>query len=88
MPGITQDEFQASLAKFVSRLSGGRKIAATTLLFSDGLIDSLKILDLIAFVESALGIHIPDRKITAAGFRTIQCISKTFWKQRRQYERL
>ena len=45
--------------------------------------DSLKILDLIAFVESSLGIHIPDHEVTLENFRTIRAISGAFWKRRR-----
>ena len=81
---MTQKEFEASLLKFITTevsQGSGRRISTRTPLFSDGLIDSLKILELIAFVESTLGIHIPDAKVTARNFRSVQAVGKAFWKK-------
>ncbi len=86
MAGLSQKQFQASLARFISEIAGQparRPVRVTALLFSGSLIDSLKILDLIAFVESSLGIHIPDHEVTIHNFRTIRAISNAFWKRRR-----
>ena len=49
-----------------------------TYLFDDGLIDSLKILLLIAFVEVETGRMIPDRDVVMSNFRTIRTIARRF----------
>ena len=45
-------------------------ITVDTRLFEDRVIDSLKVLELIAFVQSALERKIPDAQIVLANFRT------------------
>lgn len=57
-------------------------VDADTPLFETGLIDSLQILELIAFVESSLEIAIPDRAITLANFRSIRAISDAFLEEK------
>jgi len=53
-------------------------ITRDTRLFEDRVVDSLKILELIAFVQSAIGRKIPDAQIVLANFRSIQTISRVF----------
>jgi acyl carrier protein len=53
-------------------------IDENTYLFDDGLIDSLKILQLIAFVEIETGRTIPDRDIVMSNFRTVRTIAQRF----------
>jgi acyl carrier protein len=50
-----------------------------TPLFSDGLIDSLGILDLIAFVEAATGRNIPTHMVDMRYFRSVHSICEAFW---------
>jgi acyl carrier protein len=61
-------------------LLDGRDIAidADTYLFADGMIDSLKILRLIAFVELRLGRTIPDCDIVMQNFRSVRAITARF----------
>ena len=69
------------LVAFVNReLMKGRsaQIEPDTLLFEDGLIDSLNILQLIAFVEVRRGRAIPDRDIVMDRFRTPRHIAEAF----------
>lgn len=56
----------------------GLEIDADTPLFADGLIDSLNILRLIAFVEARRGRPIPDRDIVMDRFRTARAIVQSF----------
>ena len=56
----------------------GVTIDADTPLFADGLIDSIRILRLIAWTEHALSIRIPDRMIRMDYFRTVRCIAERF----------
>src|SRR6266581_8462327 len=54
-------------------------IELDTPLFNDGLIDSLKILQLIAFIEVTTGRTIPDREVVMENFRTVRNISQRFF---------
>ncbi len=81
---MTRLEFESSLRAFVQRLAADRRnpapqIRRNTLLFEGGWIDSLKVLDLIAFVESSLRTKIADEKISLEHFRTVQAITDSFW---------
>jgi acyl carrier protein len=53
-------------------------IHETTYLFDDGLVDSLKILQLIAFMEVETGRTIPDADIVMKNFRTVRAIAERF----------
>ena len=69
------------LVAFVNRelLKGrGVQIDPDTLLFENGLIDSLNILQLIAFVEVRRGRAIPDRDVVMDRFRTPRRITEAF----------
>lgn len=70
-----------SLLRFVNHnllAESPEKIAADTPLFEGGWIDSLKILNLIAFLETQLGRKIPDEQIVMDRFRTITVIARSF----------
>lgn len=71
--------FEERLKRFVEQLAGAEEgtVTRATLLF-DGLIDSIRVLDLIAFVESSLFITIPDEKIRLENFRNIRAIGEAF----------
>jgi acyl carrier protein len=53
-------------------------ITTETRLFEDRVVDSLKVLELIAFVQSAIGRKIPDSQIVLANFKTIETIARVF----------
>jgi acyl carrier protein len=52
-----------------------------TPLFESGLVDSLAILELIAFVEEATGRAIPARQVQMKHFGTIDRICAAFWRE-------
>lgn len=54
------------------------KVTLDTPLFEGGWIDSLKILNLIAFLETQMGRRIPDELIVMDRFRTITVIARSF----------
>ena len=56
----------------------GVTIDADTPLFANGLIDSIRILRLIAWTELALDLRIPDRRIRMDYFRTVRTMADTF----------
>jgi acyl carrier protein len=73
------------LLRFVrGELLGGRPIPvdADTYLFADGLIDSLRILQLIAFLELQTGREIPDVEVVMAHFRTVRTMAARFGEPR------
>jgi hypothetical protein len=55
------------------------RLDAFTPLFDTGLVDSLAILDLLAFVETATGAPVPMRMIDMRFFGTVDRIARTFW---------
>ena len=74
-------------AAFVSRtvdwinrtlVPAGVTVDADTPLFADGLINSIRILKLIAWTEQALGIRIPDSRIRMDHFRSVRHIADHF----------
>jgi acyl carrier protein len=55
-----------------------RRATADTLLFEDGWIDSLKILKLIAYIETLTHHTIPDEEVVMKHFRTVNTIAEHF----------
>ena len=62
-------------SRFSSR---GIVITADTPLFAKGLIDSLGILELIAWTEVNTGYTVPDERIRMDNFRTVARIARAF----------
>jgi len=56
----------------------GITVDADTPLFEGGLIDSIRILELIAWTEDAIGAVIPDARIRMDNFRTVRRIAEVF----------
>jgi len=56
----------------------GVTIDADTPLFANGLINSIRVLQLIAWTEHALGMRIPDARIRMDHFRTVRHIADAF----------
>jgi acyl carrier protein len=77
---MTRRDLEQELRRFVSGLVNGRAgtIRKNTPLFENGLIDSIRILDLIAFIEASIGARIPDQAIRLENFRSIEAISGAF----------
>ena len=56
----------------------GVTVDADTPLFANGLINSIRVLQLIAWTEHALDIRIPDARIRMDYFRTVRHIADAF----------
>lgn len=56
----------------------GVTITADTQLFASGAIDSIKVLELIAFTERAIGRPVPDRSIRLDNFHSVARIASVF----------
>lgn len=87
VPLATREAFAAALRDFINlelpRLNAKTKanpnVTNDTLLFATGLIDSMAILHLIAFIERATGAGIPPEKVLMKHFQSIAAIAESFW---------
>jgi acyl carrier protein len=77
---IDHATFVAETVEWVNRtlVPDGVTIDADTPLFANGLIDSIRVLRLIAWTEHALDLRIPDSRIRMDYFRTVRSIADTF----------
>ena len=76
----TRGSFTSAMLTWLNvRLApAGVIIAADTPLFGRGLMDSIKVLELIAYTERAIGDLIPDSRIRMDNFRTVGRIAEVF----------
>lgn len=86
----TRDAFADALVIFVNNLptlhpkaAGHPAVERTTSLFEAGGIDSMGIIHIVGFLESALGEALPLQHITMKNFRTVDDIANLFWSQRK-----
>ena len=78
---INGTQFERNLVAFINRellQNANRAVDVDSPLFQDGLIDSLKILHLLAFIESAIGRSIPDEEIVMKHFHSVRVIAGKF----------
>jgi acyl carrier protein len=79
---LNRDELEQRLLRFVRRDLVSSEIAARVLpdtrLFEERIVDSLKILELIAFLEAATVQKIPDRQVVLANFASVEAMAKAF----------
>jgi hypothetical protein len=86
----SRDAFARALIEFIQgplfTRHGARpmKLDASTPLFETGIIDSLGIIDLLAFVETATGRTVPMRKIDIRFFGTVDRMCQAFWNDTEQ----
>jgi acyl carrier protein len=86
----TREAFAAALIEFIEGPLAARHVVplqstaidASTRLFETGIIDSLGIIDLLAFVETATGRPVPMRLLDMRFFGTVDRITRTFWHER------
>ena len=84
----SREAFATALLDFVNhelpRLHAKTKanpnVSADTLLFATGIIDSMAILHLIAFIERATGRGIPPEKVVMKHFQSVTAIAESFWE--------
>ena len=77
---MNEQLFSDRLVSFINSTllpAAGTRVAADTPLFEHGVLDSMKVLDLIAFVEGETGRPLPDSAIRLANFRTAAIIAAT-----------
>lgn len=71
-------DFRASLRRALVGQFGVDDAALTddTALFSEGLLDSLTVMELVSFVEAEAGVRIPPEDIVLENFDTMACITR------------
>jgi methoxymalonate biosynthesis acyl carrier protein len=77
---LSRAEFVIRAVAWINRTLAppGVAIEQDTPLFAAGFINSIRILDLIAFTERATGRQIDDRQIRMDNFRTVERIAEVF----------
>lgn len=78
---VDAKKFEAGLVEFINTKlvpEGKGAVTADSQLFEDGLINSIKILDLMAYVEKQIGSKIPDKLVVMKNFRSARAITTTF----------
>src|SRR5688500_6113093 len=75
-------ELERRLLDFVNRTLLGsdpaRAVDEDTALFEEGIVNSLRILDLIALVEKETQAKVPDEAVRLANFRSVRAIAAAF----------
>jgi len=89
----TREQFKSALLEFINvrlpelrELKNRPDVDGATPLF-EGVIDSLGILHLIAFVEKGTGRKIPTKMVTMDRFRTVDAICESFWSDSEEVPR-
>jgi acyl carrier protein len=77
---MTRERFIEDTVAWINKrlLPPGVAVDATTPLFADGLIDSIRILRLIAWTEYSIGRIIPDEEIRMDNFYDVERIADAF----------
>lgn len=79
---MKREELERRLVDFVNRMQPETDppivVDEETALFEEGVINSLRILDLIAFVEENTRTRVPDEEVRLANFRSVRAIASAF----------
>ena len=79
-PPMRRERFETELLRWLNRryLRPGASIGRETGLFQERWLDSIRILELIAWTARAIGRPIPDEQIRMDHFRSVAAIARTF----------
>jgi acyl carrier protein len=85
MTNDPRDDFVARTVAWINRTLAPRDVPidATTPLFAHGVINSIRVLELIAWTERAIGREIPDGQIRMDNFQTVTRIAEVFLPARK-----
>jgi acyl carrier protein len=77
---MTTADLERAVLVFVNEtlLRDRPKVTAADRLFEEGHLDSLRVLELIRFIEDSTGRRVPDRSIRLATFRSVRAIARAF----------
>ncbi|HVN17605.1 MAG TPA: acyl carrier protein [Dongiaceae bacterium] len=65
----------------VEELAMGRPVNETSNLLAEGVIDSIRLLRLVSFIEETYGITVPDQDMTVDNFRSLDTIAAFIARQ-------
>ena len=74
--GSNELDMKAELQEFIGQdlLSGQQEVGVEDNLLTDGLVDSVGAMRLVAFIEESLGVKVPPEEFTIENFRTINVL--------------
>lgn len=79
---MANDEFETQVISFLNELCagvpGGTAIGADTHLFETKLLDSVRFLQLMTFLQADLDVQVPDRMLSTEFFSTARVITTNF----------
>ena len=80
---MTREKFTGEMVRWLNArvAPAGVTITADTPLFVRGLMDSIRVLEIIAYTERAIGSTIPDSRMRMDNFHTVARIADVFWKE-------
>lgn len=81
---MTRERFTTEMLRWLNArvAPAGVTIHADTPLFSRGLMDSIRVLELIAYTERAIESTIPDSRMRMDNFHTVERIADVFLEER------
>lgn len=68
-------DIEVKLREYIKQ-SAHADVASDTPLIEQGIIDSMGVMDLIAFIQSSFGVEFTDEDLTAENFQNIQAIAE------------
>ncbi len=71
-----EDKIQAYINDEILADQGGVEVAVDDELLAEGLIDSLGVMRLIAYIDDAFGITVPPQDVTIENFRSVAVIAR------------
>ncbi len=72
----TEDRLRAFITTELHWRGAGRQLTDDRPLIADGIVDSLGLFELVAFVEQQLGVEVDDHELLPENFATISAISQ------------
>ena len=80
---MTREQFTTEMVRWLNARVApvGVTIKGDTPLFVRGLMDSIRVLELIAYTERAIGSTIPDSRMRMDNFHTVERIADVFIKE-------
>jgi acyl carrier protein len=79
---MNRNDFEAKVVAFLNRLCRRKavdvQVEPTTHLFETKILDSVQFLELMSFLQSDLGVEVPDSKLSTEFFQTARKIAENF----------
>lgn len=74
---MNEREIERQLIEYLQQtLARGQTVAPDTPLLASGMLDSMALTHVVAFIERSFGVSVPDDALVAANFRTPALVAK------------